>query len=175
MPEVVIRPAREEEFGPIGRLIAGVYGRYNLDFLPEEERAPFLGPFFYADSVEESHQEELRRTIWSPTLLVAVEGADVVGVLRGRPERLASLFVRADRHRRGIGRSLVDQFEMLSARQGVRVIRLAATLYAVPFYLALGYKRSTGLRNGWSFEGHGLKIQPMRKFLAERKWAVTGL
>jgi len=173
MPEVVIRSARDEDFGSIGRLIAGVYSRYNLDFLPEEERGPFLGPFLHADSADESHREKLRRTIWSPTLLVADECGNVVGVLRGRPERLASLFVRADHHRRGIGRSLVDQFEALSAEQGVRVIRLAATLYAVPFYLALGYKRSTGLRNGWSFEGHGLKIQPMRKDLAVRLSVVT--
>jgi len=42
---------------------------------------------------------------------------------------------------------------------------VAATLYALPFDLAMGYKRSTGVRTGWSFEGHGLKFQPMRKIL----------
>jgi GNAT superfamily N-acetyltransferase len=165
LPETRIRQARDEDFEFIGRLIADVYSRFNLDFVTEAERAPFLGPFFFADSADESHQEKLRKTIWSPTLLVAEDDGKIVGVLRGRPERLASLFVRPDHHRRGIGRSLVEHFEALSARRGVRVIRLAATLYAVPFYLALGYKKSTGVRQGWSFEGRGLMIQPMRKVL----------
>jgi hypothetical protein len=30
----------------------------------------------------------------------------------------------------------------------------------------MGYKRSTGPRTGWSFNGHGLIIQPMRKVLS---------
>jgi GNAT superfamily N-acetyltransferase len=96
---------------------------------------------------------------------VAETNGEIVGVLRGRKNRLASLFVRGDYHRQGIGRELVERFEQESLRQGVTVIRVAATLYAVPFYLALGYKRSTGVRTGWSFEGRGLKIQPMRKVL----------
>jgi hypothetical protein len=60
---------------------------------------------------------------------------------------------------------LVERFEHQCVRHGVTVIRLAATLYAVPFYLQMGYKRSTGVRSGTSFEGSGLKIQPMRKTL----------
>jgi len=88
-----------------------------------------------------------------------------VGVLRGRKERLASLFVRGDRQRQGIGRRLVERFEQESVRQGTTVVRVAATLYGIPFYLALGYRRSTGVRTGRSFEGRGLKVQPMRKVL----------
>ncbi len=45
------------------------------------------------------------------------------------------------------------------------MIRVAATLYAVPFYAALGYHRTTGVRNGRSFEGTGLRYQPMKKAL----------
>ena len=82
-----------------------------------------------------------------------------------RPERLGSLFVRGDCHRRGIGRGLVARFEEQSARDGVRVIRVASTLYAVPFYTALGYRKSSGVRNAWSFGGTGLVYQPMKKVL----------
>lgn len=167
MPDFIIRDARENDYEAIGCLIANVYSRFNLDFLAESDRKPFLGPFYHAGSSEAGHRQALRRTIGSPTLLVADCGGHIVGVLRGRPERLASLFVHADFHRRGIGRSLVERFEALSLGDGVRVIRLAASLYAVPFYLALGYRRSTGVRDGWSFEGRGLRIQPMRKVLQQ--------
>jgi GNAT superfamily N-acetyltransferase len=102
-------------------------------------------------------------------VFVAEEGAKIVGVLRGRKERLGSLFVRGDRHRQGIGRKLVEHFERASRTKGVEVIRVAATLYGVPFYLAMGYKRSTGVRSSQSFEGRGLPIQPMRKVLRSRK------
>jgi GNAT superfamily N-acetyltransferase len=102
-------------------------------------------------------------------VLVAADDGEIVGVLRGgrkdKQQRtvLQSLFVKGDHHRQGIGQKLVERFERECLRQGATVIRLAATLYAVPFYIAVGYKRSTGVRPGWSFEGSGLKIQPMRK------------
>ncbi len=47
----------------------------------------------------------------------------------------------------------------------VSVIRVAATLYAVPYYSKLGYKKSTDVRTSWSFNGYGLPIQPMKKML----------
>jgi predicted N-acetyltransferase YhbS len=105
--------------------------------------------------------------IRAPTVFVAEEDGEIVGVLRGRKERLASLFVREDHHRQGIGRRLVEQFEQESMRQEVTVIRVAATLYAIPFYAAQGYRKTTGIRNGWSFEGTGLQYQPMKKVLAD--------
>ena len=67
--------------------------------------------------------------------------------------------------RLGIGRQLVAQFEEECRQQEVTVIRVAATLYAIPFYAALGYRKTTGVRNGWSFEGRGLRYQPMKKVL----------
>ena len=134
-----------------------------MSFLPSDQVAPFFGPFKYAESTNKVHQEELANVIRSEMVYVAEEHGDIVGVLRGRRERLASLFVLGDHHRQGIARRLVEYFEDESAQQGVTVIRLAATLYAVPFYLAMGYKKSTGLRSGWSFEGRGLPIQPMKK------------
>ena len=98
-------------------------------------------------------------------VFVAEDGREIVGVLRGRKGRLAGLFVREDHHRQGIGRRLVRRFERECLRQGSTVIRVAATLYAIPFYAAVGYKKSTGIRSGGSFEGRGLKYQPMRKVL----------
>jgi len=162
---ITIRCYQESDAESVGRLIADTYGEFNLSFVPPEERGPFLGPFRHARSPEKAHREAIIGVVRAPMVYVAEEDGEVVGVLRGRKERLASLFVRGDRQRQGIGRRLVERFEQESARQGTRVVRVAATLYGIPFYLALGYKRSTGVRTGWSFEGRGLKVQPMRKVL----------
>jgi GNAT superfamily N-acetyltransferase len=149
----------------VARLIRDTYCAFNLDFLPPGEQAPFLGPFQHADSPLPEHQRALERVIASEIVLVAEEGGQIVGVLRGRVPRLGSLFVRADYHRQGIATRLVRAFEDQVSRRGGKVIRVASTLYAVPFYLKMGYKRSTGVRSGWSFDGRGLPIQPMRRVL----------
>jgi GNAT superfamily N-acetyltransferase len=162
---LTIRPYCESDAPAVGALIADTYSTFNLDFASPEARGAFLGPFQHARSPDTARRDAIAQAIRSEVVLVAEEDGEIVGVLRGRRERLASLFVRGDRHRRGIGRRLVKRFEQESLRQGIRVIRVAATLYALPFYLAMGYKRSTGVRSGWSFEGRGLPVQPMRKVL----------
>jgi len=162
---LTIRPYRESDAQSVGRLIADTYSQFNLSFASADELGKLLGPFRHARSAEPAHREAIAQAIRAPMVFVAEEDGQIVGVLRGRKERLASLFVRGDRHRQGIGRRLVEQFEQECRRQEVTVIRVAATLYAIPFYAALGYRRTTGVRNGWSFGGTGLKYQPMKKVL----------
>jgi GNAT superfamily N-acetyltransferase len=165
MTNITIRAYHEDDAQAVGQLIADTYFRFNLSFASPEDRALLLGPFQHAHSPEHGHQEAIARVVCSEMAFVAEEEGRILGVLRGRRERLASLFVRGDHHRQGIGRSLVERFEQESLRQGVTVIRVASTLYAVPFYLAMGYRRSTGIRPGRSFEGRGLQVRPMRKTL----------
>ena len=165
---VAIRAYREEtDARAVGRLIADTFGGYNLSHLPPAARDLFLGPFRHAPSEDPAHQAEIAKMIRSEIVLVAVDGDEVVGILRGRAERLGSLFVRGSRHRNGVGRALVARFEELAWRQGGRRIHVAATPYAVPFYLAVGYRRSTGVRRMRVFDGGGYEYQPMKKDLAQ--------
>lgn len=161
----VIRPYLESDAPAVGQLIHDTYSAFNLAFADPVELPKLLGPFQHAGSTAPAHREAIAQVIRAPMIYVAEDGGEVVGVLRGRSGRLASLFVRGDRHRRGIGRRLVARFEEESRRLGVSEVRLAATLYAIPFYTALGYRKTTGVRNGWSFEGRGLRYQPMKKVL----------
>jgi GNAT superfamily N-acetyltransferase len=160
-----IRNYHESDSKHVGILIADTYGKFNLDFAAPEELGKLLGPFRHAHSTEKVHQDAIAEILKARMILVAEEDGEIVGVLRGKNERLHSLFVREDHHRRGIGRRLMEKFERECIAQGARKITLAATLYAVPFYQALGYKRSTGVRSGWSFDGTGLKYQPMKKVI----------
>jgi GNAT superfamily N-acetyltransferase len=162
---ITIRDYQVSDAQQAGILIADTYAEFNLAFAKPAVVGLFLGPFQHAHSDLAEHRLLIEKTIWSETVLVAEDNGKIVGILRGRKERLGSLFVHKDYHRRGIGRRLVQRFEEESIEQGVTAIRVAATLFAVPFYTAMGYKRSTGVRSGWSFEGHGLKIQPMKKLL----------
>lgn len=163
---VIIRDYNEKtDARAVGILIADTYRKYNLDFASPGEQEKLLGPFRNAHSVEPTHQESIRRVLQADMVFVAEDGDQIVGVLRCKPGRLHSLFVLEDHHRKGIGRKLMERCEQESIRRGSSVISLAATLYAIPFYKALGYKKTTGIRNGWSFDGEGLKYQPMKKIV----------
>jgi len=167
LPMIIIRPFQESDAESVGRLIADTYSEFNLSSFPPDQVGLFLGPFRHAHSSESVHQADIAHVIRSEMVLVAEDDGEIVGVLRGRKERLGSLFVRADHQRQGVGRNLVDRFEEERMRKGDHLIKVTATLYAVPFYLAMGYRRSTGIRNGRSFEGRGLQIQPMKKRLQQ--------
>jgi GNAT superfamily N-acetyltransferase len=166
---LTIRHYHESDAASVGRLIADTYSQFNLAFASPEEQELLLGPFRHARSEEREHQEAIADVIRASMVLVAEEEGEIVGVLRGRTNRLQSLFVRGDHHRRGIGRALVERFEQECVRQGAEAVKVAATLYAIPFYTRLGYKKTTGIRPGWSFEGTGLVYQPMKKVLNARR------
>ena len=171
---ITIRHYCNDDSVNVGQLIADTYSKFNLSFVPVEERLLFLGPFQHSRSHQESHKEAIARAIRAEMVFVAEEEGEIIGVLRGRSDKLQSLFVREDCHRQGVGRLLVERFEQQCKQQGSAEIKVQATLYAVPFYLAMGYKRTTGIRSMRSFEGVGLKYQPMKKVLrksrCERLW-----
>jgi len=163
MPTIIRSYDEKTDAQAVGVLIAETYRKYNLDFASPEEQDKLLGPFRYAWSDDPVHRDAITRVLRTEMIFVAEDGDQIVGVLRCKPGRLQSLFVREDHHRQGIGRKLVERCEQECTIRGSKEIRLAATLYAVPFYQTVGYKKSTGIRNGWSFDGEGLKYQPMKK------------
>jgi GNAT superfamily N-acetyltransferase len=168
---LIVRTYQESDAQSVGILIADTYSEFNLSELTSKQRDAMLGPFLYARSSEPSHQKSIAEVIHAPTVLVAEMDGQIVGVLRGgRTDELGrtvlqSLFVSGKHHRQGIGRKLVERFEQEYIPHGVTVFKLLATLHAVPFYLEMGYRKSTGARSIHSFEGQGLPSQPMKKVL----------
>ena len=147
-------------------MICETYRTYNLSHADPAEQDRLLGPFRHAFSDEVEHQQAVREVIRSPVVHVAEHDEEIVGVLRGRDCILASLFVAGDHHGKGIGRRLVARFEADCRRRNVPRVRVAATIFAVPFYQSLGYTKTTGVRPCRSFEGTDLTYQPMMKILA---------
>ena len=162
---VSIREYQDQDAAEVGLLIKKTYSEFNLAYLPKEGQEPFLGPFFHAGSLDPAHLQEIKKMIQSEFVWVAEERGKIVGVLRGRMDRLGSLFVVKSHQGEGIGQMLVERFEQEIKSLGGGVIRVASSLYAVKFYENLGYKKSTGVRKSWSFEGYGFPIQPMRKII----------
>lgn len=168
---IEIRDYRASDAISVGHLIARTYRAFNLGFLSSDEQAELLGPFRFVDSIEPAHRDAISEAIAAPLVLVAEDDGGIVGVLRGgrvdhrQRTVLQSLFVDGAHHRQGIGRRLVGRFEDTCRLRGTARLKVASTLYAVRFYEALGYRRSTGVRTMRSFRGSGLPYQPMTKSL----------
>ena len=129
-----------------------------------------MKPFYFARSSEPAHQQQIAMFIRAAVVFVGEdEKGNISGVLRGQPGRLHGLFVNDWYFFQNIGRKLLEEFEQYNQQLGNPKITLASPLYAVPFYLRLGYKKSTGVRSGWCFQGRGLKWQPMKKVLVQSK------
>lgn len=166
-----VRRYAESDAIRVGVLIARTYGGFNLCAVTPGKRESMLGPFARAGSSTPEDREAIAAAISAPSVWVAEDEGEIIGVLRGgRTDQrgrtvLSSLFVGGQRHRQGIGRTLVARFEQEYAMRGADVFKLSSTLYAVPFYLRMGYRRSTGVRIMASFGEHGLAYQPMKKTL----------
>ena len=168
---IIIRPYKESDAQRVGVLIADTYKEFNLSEMTTKQQEAMLGPFLHAYSTEPSHQQRIAEVIRAPSVWVAEADGTIVGVLRGgRVDELGrtvlqSLFVGGEYHHQGIGRALVEKFEGEYIGRGVTVFKLLATLHAVPFYLSMGYRKSTGVRGIHSFDGSGLPSQPMKKVI----------
>jgi len=163
-----LRPYQECDAVEVGRLIAETFRKFNLAYASSEEQERLLGPFRHAGSDREEHRDAIANIIKATWVLVAEQDGEIVGVLRGSPGRLHSLFVREDRHRNGIGRMLMRELERMSRDKGADTLTMQSSLYAVPFYKSLGYKTDGAVQYGDCFDGADFPYQPMRKDLRPR-------
>ena len=110
-------------------------------------------------SAEPAHRQAIAQAISAPMVFVAEEDGEIVGVLRGGEGSTAKPVAKGSRHRQGIGRKLVEHSS--ESRSGAaKVIRVAATLYAVPFSSRDRLSESAGVAPAGVSRFHGLKIQP---------------
>jgi putative acetyltransferase len=84
------------------------------------------------------------------TMFVAMANERIVGFSCARPGEIAAVYVDPRHVRQGVGRRLLAVAEGIAGRAS-RTLRLDASLTAVPFYLASGYRqerRHSVLRGG---------------------------
>jgi GNAT superfamily N-acetyltransferase len=148
--------------GDTKEVAALIFSTYKL-FLSKEyfEKRAIQEYLDYYDPEKNSEVELLKRLNTAPIFYVAIGKDEIIGMIRGRKDKIINLYVNGSQHQKGIGRSLVQRFESEAKRLGSKEIKIHASLYATPFYQKLGYKKTTGIRNF-----HGLKVQPMKKILS---------
>lgn len=152
-----IRNYRREDARAAAALISETFARFNANEGTRRAVRSYVESYRPGDWRTEEIHARFART---PIFYVAVHEVRLVGLVRGTPDRLINLFVAGDHHRLGIATRLVQRFERACRHSASREVRVRAGLYAIPFYEAVGYRKTTGIRNF-----HGLSVQPMRKRL----------
>lgn len=141
----------------LAHLISWTYQSFNNQEGSPQAVKNYLQQF----NLEENSLADLQKRFNSSTInFSAFVDGKMVGIVRGRKDRLVNLFVVGEFHRQGIGRELVRRFEESAKKEQAKVIKIRASLFARDFYSRLGYQKTTGVRMF-----HGLKIQPMKKVL----------
>jgi GNAT superfamily N-acetyltransferase len=105
--------------------------------------------------------DKLYKKLNKPIAFVATDKDKIIGVVRGNPDRINSLFVDGKYQKKGVGKKLVEFFVRAAKKQGAEFIKVRSSVFAVPFYEAMGFKKTTGLRRP-----HGMKMYNMKKALS---------
>lgn len=129
---IKIRKAREEDCHSIGSVhSAAVRGISTALYTPEEIQA-------WAVPRKPASYEE---SIGSKEFFVAEDGDAIVGfgVLNQKTAEIEAVYVAPGAGRRGIGLEVLRKLEERASALGLSVLRLNASLNAVPFYEKAGY------------------------------------
>ena len=105
--------------------------------------------------------KSLRELAKERVILVAMEGDAIVGTASLGRDQVHAVFVHPARQGRGIGRRLMEALESEARARGERELILYASLSAVAFYEANGWRTVREHRDG------GARLVVMTKHLGE--------
>ncbi len=153
-----IRKFNKKDTKEVASLIVRTYTKFNgKEYYKKEAVKKYINHYDISKNPEEELLKQFNKT---PIFYVAIDKKKIVGMIRGKTNKISNLFVDEKYHGKGIGRKLVNMFESDARKRGGKEIKIKASLYATSFYQKMGYKKTTGIRNFI-----GLKIYPMKKIL----------
>jgi len=151
-----IRKYREKDLHQTASLVSETFRNFNFKDNPPNNSQDYAA--YYDPSI---NLEDIRKRFQDTSLFfIAEKNRQIVGMLRAIENRIVNLFVHENFHKQGIGKRLIHRYERECKKRGYQKIVLRSQIYAVPFYQACGYNKTTGIRNKY-----GLIIQPMKKQL----------
>lgn len=152
---MIIRKLKNSDINETCLLIMNVFSKFNSNEGSKKATQDYLN---YYDPQKNKIEELIENFSKNPINFIAIENNKIIGIIRGRTEKITNLYVDGTMHKKGIGRALVEKFEKEAINKGSKKIKIKASLFAIPFYQKLGYKKTTGIR-----KFIGFKTQPMKK------------
>lgn len=149
-----IRKFTKKDTANTALLMVNVYKKFNQGEATKEGLQEYVNSV-HPDKVP---LNKLYTKLNKPIAFVAVDKEKIIGIVRGTPDRINSLFVDGKYQKQGVGKKLVEFFVSASKKSGATFIKVRSSVFAVPFYEAMGFKKTTGLRRP-----HGMKMYNMKR------------
>jgi len=151
-----IRKFKQSDLKETAKLISETFKKFNIKEGTKKgvrDYIEFYNPKKNINKIKKSFSK-------SPIFFISVNKNKIVGMIRGKKNRIGNLFVEGRYHNKKIGKRLLERFEKEAKKQGSKEIKVRASLYSTPFYQRAGYKKTTGIKNMKE-----IKVQPMIKKL----------
>ena len=136
---VGIRPYRSSDARAVSHLIRTTMRLSNRADYPMERLQPLID-YFSPEKVEALSRERI--------CFVAEEAGEIVGTGALEGDELVTFFVAPQKQGSGIGSLLLGAVEGIAAEQGLRELRVGASLAGAPFYQRRGYERTGEILEG---------------------------
>ena len=130
MHEIVIRAAVEADVPAMAELCLASIRETNAKDYPPDVIERIATHFTAA---------EVLRRMAGRRVFIALDDTLLLGTISLGPDKVHSVFVRADAQRRGVGRRMMAFIEDIARTEGRRALALSSSLTAVRFYERLGY------------------------------------
>lgn len=156
---IKIVPYEKKYMTPMFELILNVLKQYNKSDFTKKWYAYYT--HFYNIHLNRNHLEESLQA--NELCYVALDKTKLIGVVRGSKWYCANLFVDTSYQWQWIWVILMQTFEKKCRSLGIKEVKLRSSMHAVPFYEAIGYKKTTGVR---PYKDLAKALQPMKKILS---------
>src|SRR3989338_5195407 len=120
-----IRKFTKKDTANTALLMVKVYKKFN------QGEATKKGLQEYVDSVhpDKVPPEKLYKKLHKPVAYVATDNDKIVGIIRGTPDRINSLFVDGKYQKQGIGKKLVEFFVSAAKKTGIKFIKVRSSVF----------------------------------------------
>src|SRR3989338_3929256 len=133
-----IRKFTKKDTANTALLMVNVYKKFN------QGEATKKGLQEYVNSVhpDKIPLDKLYNKLNKPIAFVATDKEKIIGIVRGTPDIINSLFVDGKYQKQGVGKKLVEFFVSASKKTGANFIKVRSSVFAVSFYKAMGFKKT---------------------------------
>ncbi|NTV23534.1 MAG: GNAT family N-acetyltransferase [Nanoarchaeota archaeon] len=90
--------------------------------------------------IEHYSEENILRSSKDKTILLAIEGKEIIGTASIKDNWVSGVFVHPDHMSKGVGKALMERIEAIAKDNGFSTIKLGSSTTAQGFYRKLGYK-----------------------------------
>ena len=132
-----IRHYQKDDYKEVCLLIARTFKEFNSSDGTREGVRDYVS--FYRHY--KKNRDEIEKTFKMTKIFLVVkdEDDDIIGMIRGKKNRISNLFIDRRYHGKGLGKELVKRFESIARKMGSKEINIRSSLHGENFYKRMGY------------------------------------